>query len=77
MTTPQPQGLPVAPLLAAEATRDDETKVTDGPTVGSSDADADAAASGANVDLREVTRDDDGVPVGLADVEADKRASGA
>jgi hypothetical protein len=77
MTTPSPQGLPVPPLLAAEVTRDDESKVTAGPTVGASDVDADAAASGANATLRDVTRDSDGVPVGLDDVEEDKRASGA
>jgi hypothetical protein len=76
MTTPSQQGLPVAGLLATELTKHEESE-PDGPTVGSSDADADAAASGAPADLREANRDSDGVPVGPADVEEDRRASGA
>jgi hypothetical protein len=76
MTTPSPQGFPVAVPLGTEKMRDENTTHT-GPIVGASDADADAAASGADVTLDDATRDNDGVPVGVDDVEADKRASGA
>ena len=69
-----PQGIPpIAVPLVFEP--DDDTPT--GPTVGASDAEADAAASGAPADLRHATRDSDGVPVGEADAEADRRASGA
>jgi hypothetical protein len=72
-----PQGLPlVVPFAAGQVDEQEDTGKT-GPTVGSSDADADAAASGADVSLRDATRDSDGVPVGAADAEEDKRASGA
>jgi hypothetical protein len=70
-----PQGLPLAAAVARE-TDIDETPPT-GPTVGSSDADADAARSGADADLRDAQRDSDGVPVGKADAEEDARQSGA
>ena len=40
-------------------------------TVGADDAAADAARSGADVDLNELRRDTEGVPVGRADAEAD------
>ena len=77
MTNPQsPQMLPAAGLFAAKDTDDAvEGAGPDpaGPTVGASDADADAARSGADVDLADATRDSDGVPVGEADLEADKR----
>jgi hypothetical protein len=72
-----PQGLPLAAAVGAEAV-DDENKTPDsGPTVGRSDAEADAARSGADVDLSDATRDDDGVPVGEADADEDARQSGA
>jgi hypothetical protein len=75
-----PQALPLATGLAAELT-DDETAAGEprnaGPTVGASDADADAARSGADADLSQATRDSDGVLVGEDDLEADKRNSGA
>lgn len=78
MTTPSsPQGLPLAVPFAAGLVDDEQDTRETGPTVGSSDADADAAASGADVDLRGASRDSDGVPVGEADAEADKRGSGA
>jgi hypothetical protein len=79
MTAPNsPQQIPTAgPLFAEVAKEHAENEQKDGPTVGASDADADAAASGADVDLTGATRDSDGVPVGEDDVEADKRASGA
>jgi hypothetical protein len=50
-----------------------------GPTVGASDAEADAARSGADpdADLTQLSHDSDGVPVGEDDLEADKRNSGA
>jgi hypothetical protein len=77
MTAAQsPQGLPLAAAVAAQST-DDETTDRTGPTVGVSDVEADAAASGADADLTHAHRDSDGVPVGLDDLEADKRASGA
>jgi hypothetical protein len=44
-----------------------------GEFVGASDADADAARAGQDVDLTDATRDSDGVPVGPADAEADRR----
>ncbi|WP_433293519.1 hypothetical protein ACQP2F_30810 [Actinoplanes sp. CA-030573] len=77
-----PQGLPAAAVpLAAEITENENGPESaarrTGATVGASDADADAAASGADVDLTGATRDSDGVPVGEADAEADRKASGA
>ena len=76
MTNPAPQGFPVTAALQGKlvdtAEADPETA-----TVGSSDAAADAARSGADVDQSDATHDSDGVPVGLDDVEADRRASGA
>ena len=49
-----------------------------GPTVGASDAEADAARSGSDdADLDDSGRDSDGVPVGSADAEADAENSGA
>jgi hypothetical protein len=48
-----------------------------GPPVGAADADADAARSGADVDLDDPQRDSDGVPVGGADADADAARSGA
>jgi hypothetical protein len=78
MTTPSsPQGLPIAVPLVAALEDDDVNDERTGPTVGASDADADAAASGADGTIADATRDSDGVPVGSADVEEDKRASGA
>jgi hypothetical protein len=77
MTNPQSApGLPLAAAVAAQQTDTDEQDRT-GPTVGASDAEADAARSGADADLSDTTRDSDGVPVGEDDVEADKRRSGA
>lgn len=77
MTAPQsPQGLPLAAVLAGNLDETDE-QPRGGPTVGASDADADAARSGADADLSDATRDSDGVPVGTADAEADRRESGA
>jgi hypothetical protein len=76
MTNPQfAPGLPPAVAAAAQQTDTDEQDRT-GPTVGASDAAADAARSGADADLSDTTRDSDGVPVGEDDVEADKRRSG-
>src|SRR4051812_5153630 len=76
-TASSPQGLPLAVPFAAGQVEDEQDTRETGPTVGSSDADADAAASGADVSLGDAARDSDGVPVGEADAEADKRASGA
>ncbi len=74
-----PQNLPLAAALAQEgALSEEETDPNQsGPTVGASDAEADAARSGADADLTGAARDSDGVPVGQDDAEADKRASGA
>jgi hypothetical protein len=52
----------------------DDATESDRELVGASDADADAARSGADVDLEGAERDSDGVPVGRADLEADKRS---
>lgn len=76
MTSQTPQNLPLAGALIEEESEADETGKT-GPTVGTSDAEADAARSGADPDLTGAARDSDGVPVGRSDLEADKRASGA
>jgi hypothetical protein len=46
-------------------------------TVGASDAQADAARSGADVDLDEARRDTEDVPVGSADAQADAARTGA
>ncbi|MEP6696706.1 MAG: WYL domain-containing protein [Pseudonocardiales bacterium] len=46
-------------------------------TVGASDVAADAARSGADVDLEGATRDTDGARVGVSDLEADAERSGA
>jgi hypothetical protein len=72
-----PQGLPIGMLVRGRHARRWELDDDAGPTVGASDAAADAAASGADVDLGPVHRDSDGVPVGEADAEADRLASGA
>jgi hypothetical protein len=77
MTAAQPPlNLPLAGALAEESAETETTEPT-GPTVGDSDAEADAAASGADADLTGAVHDSDGVPVGRDDLEADKRASGA
>jgi hypothetical protein len=72
-----PQGLPLAATVAGDAVNEQDTTPDAGPTVGSSDADADAARSGADVDQRGAARDSDGVPVGDADADEDARQSGA
>jgi hypothetical protein len=83
MTSAQsPSGLPLAAAAATEATESDVEAARNpdsAPTVGASDAEADAARSGADTGLTTdtTTRDTDGVPVGSADAEADARASGA
>jgi hypothetical protein len=75
-----PLALPLAVRLVAKATR---AQVAEGeaenqwPLIGASDAEADAARSGAPADLSHVMRDSDGVPVGEADLAADRRNSGA
>jgi hypothetical protein len=77
MTSPNsPAGLPLAAAAAADLVGTDD-QPDSGPTVGASDADADAARSGADVDLADATRDSDGTPVGEADREADADRSGA
>lgn len=67
---------PLGAPLAADVTGDDDTP-GGGPLVGASDAAADAARGGADVDLDGATRDSDGVPVGSDDADADaRRAAG-
>jgi hypothetical protein len=76
MTSSSQQPIPPAALVnvAAEGTEDDNNERE---LVGTADAEADAARSGADVDLTDAQRDSDGVPVGQADVQADiDRASG-
>jgi hypothetical protein len=78
MTNPSSAaGLPLAAETAARLTEQDNETTETGPTVGASDAEADAARSGADADLTQATHDSDGVPVGEADLEADKHNSGA
>jgi hypothetical protein len=78
MTNPSSAaGLPLAAATAARLTDQEDAENQSGPTVGASDAEADAARSGADADLTRTTRDSDGVPVGEADLEEDKRQSGA
>ncbi|HEX5200078.1 hypothetical protein ACFQS1_01815 [Paractinoplanes rhizophilus] len=72
-----PQGIPAAVPFAADLTEHEQADEKTGPTVGASDAEADAAASGADADLTDAHRDSDGVPVGKDDAEEDRRASGA
>jgi hypothetical protein len=78
MTNPSSAaGLPLAAETAARLTAQENEPTDPGPTVGASDAEADAARSGADADLTQATHDTDGVPVGEDDLEADKRNSGA
>jgi hypothetical protein len=76
MTNPAPQGFPLTAALQGKLVDTGEAE-PDTPTVGASDAHADAARSGADVDLTDATHDTDGTPVGRDDAEADRRASGA
>jgi hypothetical protein len=70
------------PLYVNHAARQTEKQTAAGqprnqaPLIGASDAEADAAGSGAAADLTHVIHDSDGVPVGAADLVADKRNSG-
>ena len=77
MTNPQSTaGVPLAAAAAADLTNDDEN-TRSGTPVGASDAEADAARSGADADLSNARRDSDGVPVGRDDAAEDARRSGA
>jgi hypothetical protein len=77
MTSPNSAvGLPLAAAVAADGVETDDKPDT-GPTVGASDADADAARSGADVDVTNANRDSDGAAVGDADRDADAERSGA
>ncbi len=76
MTT-SPQGLPLAAAVGADAVDDENDTPDSGTTVGRSDAEADAARSGADVDLSGASRDSDGVPVGEDDADEDAFQSGA
>jgi hypothetical protein len=76
MVSPGQSPLPpfVPPVGVPE---EDQEDYGTGPTVGASDADADAARAGADVDLAGATHDSDGVPVGRADAEADAERAAA
>jgi hypothetical protein len=71
---------PAAFIPAVAATvasgRSDDPDTSDRELVGESDAAADAAGSGADVDLDRAERDSDGVPVGRDDLRADVERSG-
>lgn len=66
-----------AGIASAYTEGDPEEGDSTQPTVGESDAAADAARAGADVDLSGAARDDDGVPVGRDDADADAIRSGA
>jgi hypothetical protein len=70
-----PAGIPIAADIVSDDT-DAAEGASSGPIVGASDADADAARTGADVDLDGATRDSDGVPVGRADADEDARRGG-
>ncbi|WP_330466389.1 hypothetical protein [Micromonospora zamorensis] len=73
-----PRYVPIA-LAGSEQLIDDDGVGADGggEIVGAADAAADAARTGADVDLSHAARDGDGVPTGAADAEADReRAAG-
>jgi hypothetical protein len=76
-TASSPLGLPLAAAVGADAVDDENDTPDSGPTVGRSDAEADAARSGADVDLSGASRDTDGVPVGEDDADEDAVQSGA
>ena len=73
-SSPNPAGFPIDADTAGDAGADEGR--SGGPLVGASDADADAARTGADVDLDDATRDSDGVPVGRADADEDARRGG-
>ncbi len=75
-TASSPQGLPLAAAVGAAAVDDENDTPDSGPTVGRSDAEADAARSGADADLTGASRDTDGVPVGDDDADEDALRSG-
>jgi hypothetical protein len=80
MTTPNsPLSAPLGAAAITDLTdNDDDVNRDTGPTVGASDAEADAARSGSDdTDLDDASRDSDGVPIGSADAEADAENSGA
>jgi len=76
MSSPvDPQALPLAAEVAREGYAG-RVKEPVGALVGASDAEADAARSGAPADLTHLRYDDDGEPVGEAELLADKLNSG-
>ena len=69
---------PIPPAAAAGVagnTPDNDENDSDRELVGTSDAAADAARSGADVDLSDAERESDGVPVGEDDLQADSDRS--
>ena len=76
-TSSQPNPATASALGVGGSEPEGATPQDSGPTVGSSDAAADAARTGADADDRAAARDSDGVPVGEADAEADAIRSGA
>ncbi|MCG5461802.1 hypothetical protein AB0K35_03355 [Micromonospora sp. NPDC053740] len=68
-----PRYVPIG--LAAAGRLIDDDGADAGPAgeiIGADDAKADAARTGADVDLSHVARDGDGVPTGAADAQADR-----
>ena len=76
MTTPSQQPAPPFVPAAVGSDRTDDTDASDRELVGESDAAADAARAGADIDLERAERDSDGVPVGRDDLRADIERSG-
>ena len=76
-TDPQYAAAGLAAARAATEQSENQEAPDAGEIVGSDDARADAARTGADVDLRGASRDTDPTPVGEADAEADRhRAAG-
>jgi hypothetical protein len=76
-TSSQPNPAAASALGVGGSEPEGATPQDTGPTVGSSDAAADAARTGADTDGLSAARDSDGVPVGDSDAEADAVRSGA
>jgi hypothetical protein len=71
MSNPAMQPIPPAAAAGIVGQSPDNEDENDRAVVGGSDAAADAARSGADVDLSDADRDSDGVPVGEDDLQAD------
>ena len=81
MSIPSQQPAPFVPgivdaTVGNEHDRSDESENSERELVGEADAEADAARSGADVDIARAEPDSDGVPVGRDDLRADVERSG-